>query len=162
MTVTPPGRDSGLRVVQRVVFPGDDLDVVPLYVETNPDRGAAELAAELTTEELTGFKPSSVEAGVGAVGDAQSIIRFGADVSAHPSEDAGPRRSAVISPDRRVSFGTYFNAFPASYWRRWTTVSVGDPAGPAGGRVNDRPVPLHRPGSLPPDRDDQRREPASR
>ena len=38
-----PARD--LRVLQRVVFPGDDLDVVPLYVETNPDRGAAELAA---------------------------------------------------------------------------------------------------------------------
>jgi galactofuranosylgalactofuranosylrhamnosyl-N-acetylglucosaminyl-diphospho-decaprenol beta-1,5/1,6-galactofuranosyltransferase len=113
---------SGLRVVQRVVFPGDDLDVVPLYVETNPDRGAAELAAELTAQELTGFKPSSAEAGVGAVGDAQSIIRFGADVSAYPFEDAGPRRSAVISADRRVSFGTYFNAFPASYWRRWTTV----------------------------------------
>ena len=90
---------SGLRVVQRVVFPGDDLDVVPLYVETNPDRGAAELAAELTAQELTGFKPSSVEAGVGAVGDAQSIIRFGADVSAYPFEDAGPRRRAVL-PDQ--------------------------------------------------------------
>lgn len=23
----------------------------------------------------------------------------------------------------KVSFGTYFNAFPASYWRRWTTVT---------------------------------------
>ena len=113
---------TSLRVVQRVVFPGDDLDVIPLYVETNPDRGAAELAAELKTQELTGFKPSNVETGVGAVGDAQSIIRFGADVSASPFADAGPRRSAVINPDRRVSFGTYFNAFPASYWRRWTTV----------------------------------------
>jgi len=117
------GTDSSLRVVQRVVFPADDLDVVPLYVETNPDRGAAELAAELTAEELTGFKPATMEAGVGAVGDAQSVIRFGAGVSAHPLEGGGPRRSAVISPDRRVSFGTYFNAFPASYWRRWTTVS---------------------------------------
>ena len=26
----------------------------------------------------------------------------------------------VIEPGRRVTFGTYFNAFPASYWRRWT------------------------------------------
>jgi hypothetical protein len=43
------GTDGGLRVVQRVVFPGDDLDVIPLYVETNPERGAAELAAELAT-----------------------------------------------------------------------------------------------------------------
>jgi len=117
------GAGGGLRVVQRVVFPGDDLDVIPLYVETNPDRGAAELAAELATEELTGFKPNTVAAGVGAVGDAQSVIRFGADVSTYPFEDAGPRRSAVISGDRRVSFATYFNAFPASYWRRWTTVN---------------------------------------
>jgi galactofuranosylgalactofuranosylrhamnosyl-N-acetylglucosaminyl-diphospho-decaprenol beta-1,5/1,6-galactofuranosyltransferase len=117
------GAVSGVRVVQRVVFPADDLDVVPLYVEANPDRGAAELAAELTTQELTGFKPAAVEAGVGAVGDAQSVIRFGADASTYPFEDAGPRRSAVITEGRRVSFATYFNAFPASYWRRWTTVS---------------------------------------
>ena len=117
------GAGSGLRVVQRVVFPADDLDVIPLYVETNPERGAAELAAELATEALTGFKPGSVPAAVGAVGDAQSVIRFGADVAAYPFEDAGPRRSAVISADRRASFATYFNAFPASYWRRWTTVS---------------------------------------
>ena len=54
------GADGGLRVVQRVVFPGDDLDVIPLYVETNPERGAAELAAELATEALTGFKPGNV------------------------------------------------------------------------------------------------------
>ena len=39
-----------LRVVQRVVFPGADLDVVPLYAETNPDRGAAELHAEQVAE----------------------------------------------------------------------------------------------------------------
>jgi len=116
------GAGSGLRVVQRVVFPGDDLDVVPLYVETNPDRGAAELAAELTSQELTGFRPATTEVGVGAVGDAQSVIRFGADVPAYPFEDAGPRRSAVISEGRRASFATYFNAFPASYWRRWVTV----------------------------------------
>ncbi len=44
------------RVLQRVVFPGDDLDVVPLYVETNMERGASELAAEMAAEELTGRK----------------------------------------------------------------------------------------------------------
>ena len=59
MTVTstaasPDGR--AMRVLQRVVFPGEDLDVVPLYVETNSERGAAELAAELATEALTGSK----------------------------------------------------------------------------------------------------------
>ena len=34
-------RARELRVLQRVVFPDDELDVVPLFVETNPDRGAA-------------------------------------------------------------------------------------------------------------------------
>src|SRR5260370_14280827 len=117
---------QGLRVLQRVVFPADDFDVVPLYVETNVDRGAGELAAEVQALALTGSRTLAGNLQVtssAAVGDAQSSIRFGADVPAHLIEDAGPRRSAVISPGRRVSFGTYFNAFPASYWRRWTTVS---------------------------------------
>jgi galactofuranosylgalactofuranosylrhamnosyl-N-acetylglucosaminyl-diphospho-decaprenol beta-1,5/1,6-galactofuranosyltransferase len=116
---------STLRVLQRVVFPGADLDVVPLYVETNMDRGAAELAAELATEALTGRKavtPPAMPIGNAAVGEAQSVIRFGADVPAYPYEDAGLRRSAFITGGRRVSFATYFNAFPASYWKRWTTV----------------------------------------
>ncbi|WIG19019.1 glycosyltransferase [Kocuria rosea] len=37
-------------------------------------------------------------------------------------EDVIDRRSTVIRAGNRVSFATYFNAFPASYWRRWTTV----------------------------------------
>ena len=116
--------DSGLRVLQRVIFPGEDLDVVPLYVETNMERGAAELAAEVATEALTGTKASAITVPVAnaAVGEAQSSIRFGDDVRPYLAEDAGPRRSALISEGRRVSFATYFNAFPASYWRRWTTV----------------------------------------
>lgn len=113
------------RVLQRVVFPGDDLDVVPLYVETKMDRGAAELEAEMAAEELTGRKVTGGTAtGSAAVGEAQSSIRFGADVPAHLVEEAGPRRSALITDGCRVSFATYFNAFPASYWRRWTTVDA--------------------------------------
>jgi galactofuranosylgalactofuranosylrhamnosyl-N-acetylglucosaminyl-diphospho-decaprenol beta-1,5/1,6-galactofuranosyltransferase len=116
----------GPRVLQRVVFPTEDFDVVPLYVETNIDRGAAELSVEMQALALTGRRKNAANlpvASAAAVGEAQSSIRFGADVPAHLLEEVGPRRSAVISPDRRVSFGTYFNAFPASYWRRWTTVS---------------------------------------
>jgi galactofuranosylgalactofuranosylrhamnosyl-N-acetylglucosaminyl-diphospho-decaprenol beta-1,5/1,6-galactofuranosyltransferase len=106
------------------VFPGADLDVVPLYVETNMERGAAELAAEMATESMTGRKAATVPASaIGAAGEEQSVVRFGDDVPGYLLEEAGPRRSAVISAGRRVSFATYFNAFPASYWRRWTTVS---------------------------------------
>lgn len=119
----PP--ETVLRVLQRVVFPGNDLDIVPLYVETNPERGAGELAAELAMEAQTGRKATAVSAPVAsaAVGEAQHIIRFGPDVAAQIAEDTGTRRSAMISPDSRVSFATYINAFPASYWRRWTTVT---------------------------------------
>ena len=32
------------------------------------------------------------------------------------------RRRATVPAGRRVSFASYFNAFPASYWQHWTTV----------------------------------------
>lgn len=32
------------------------------------------------------------------------------------------RRHLEVPPSARVSFASYFNAFPASYWKRWTTV----------------------------------------
>jgi galactofuranosylgalactofuranosylrhamnosyl-N-acetylglucosaminyl-diphospho-decaprenol beta-1,5/1,6-galactofuranosyltransferase len=37
-------------------------------------------------------------------------------------EDFLSRQSTSVRSGERVSFGSYFNAFPASYWRRWTTV----------------------------------------
>jgi galactofuranosylgalactofuranosylrhamnosyl-N-acetylglucosaminyl-diphospho-decaprenol beta-1,5/1,6-galactofuranosyltransferase len=33
------------------------------------------------------------------------------------------RGSATVDSGREMSLATYFNAFPASYWRRWTTLS---------------------------------------
>ena len=33
------------------------------------------------------------------------------------------RRRITVPPGQRISFASYFNAFPASYWRRWTVVS---------------------------------------
>lgn len=117
---------SELRVLQRVVFPGDDLDVVPLYVETNMERGAAELASEMLTESLTKTRTITTTSPISnaAVGEAQSSIRFGVAQPAHLVGEVDPRRSAAITEGRRVSFATYFNAFPASYWRRWTIVDT--------------------------------------
>src|SRR3984893_14711137 len=34
---------------------------------------------------------------------------------------ANDRTSLQIAAESEVSFATYFNAFPASSWRRWTT-----------------------------------------
>src|SRR6202008_1188735 len=35
---------------------------------------------------------------------------------------ATSRTSLQIGAESEVSFATYFNAFPASYWRRWSTL----------------------------------------
>lgn len=40
----------------------------------------------------------------------------------HPEDILG-RHSALVQAGERLSFGSYFNAFAASYWRRWTVVS---------------------------------------
>jgi galactofuranosylgalactofuranosylrhamnosyl-N-acetylglucosaminyl-diphospho-decaprenol beta-1,5/1,6-galactofuranosyltransferase len=34
----------------------------------------------------------------------------------------GSRRSVTVPSSAKVSFAAYFNAFPASYWKRWTKV----------------------------------------
>ncbi len=87
------GRD--LRVLQRVVLPVDrDLDVLKLYVDGQIERGAAKVEAEAA--------PGRAEEGV--------------------RPDSASRRTVVVPVGRRVSFATYFNAFPAGYWRRWTNV----------------------------------------
>ena len=120
------GAGRNPRVLARVVFPGEELDVVPLYVETNPERGAAELAAELQAESRGEQPPAApaVIAPAAVTGEVQAVIQFGARLAAYPAEEVAPRRSAAITEGRRVSFATYFNAFPASYWRRWTTVDA--------------------------------------
>ena len=85
------GAGKTLRTLQRVVFPGEDLDVFPLYVETNTERGASELAAEVAASSMTGRNATSVPIATGAVGEAQSSIRFGDDVPGHLLEEVGPR-----------------------------------------------------------------------
>jgi galactofuranosylgalactofuranosylrhamnosyl-N-acetylglucosaminyl-diphospho-decaprenol beta-1,5/1,6-galactofuranosyltransferase len=94
-----PRADVPLRTLQRVVLPvSRDLDVLPLYIDGRMVRGAEALAAETAVRAAPGFP----EAG-GRV------------------DEAG-RRTVVVPVGGRVSFATYFNAFPAGYWRRWTHV----------------------------------------
>nr|WP_206697533.1 glycosyltransferase [Microbacterium aquimaris] len=42
--------------------------------------------------------------------------------AALPRFEVLSRRSLRLTPGTRSSFATYFNAFPASYWRHWTSV----------------------------------------
>jgi galactofuranosylgalactofuranosylrhamnosyl-N-acetylglucosaminyl-diphospho-decaprenol beta-1,5/1,6-galactofuranosyltransferase len=97
-TAAPAAAATASRVLQNVVLPQDrDADVLPLYVELG----------------LPG--PSTPPTG-----------RQGAAVpqlqqEQHP-ENVLDRRQLLVPAGTRASFATYFNAFPASYWRRWTVV----------------------------------------
>jgi galactofuranosylgalactofuranosylrhamnosyl-N-acetylglucosaminyl-diphospho-decaprenol beta-1,5/1,6-galactofuranosyltransferase len=116
--------EQGVRVLQRVVFPTQgNLDVVSLYVETKLDQGPVLDALDL--EELAGDKKNDDTQSVitsAVPGEAQSAVRFGIEGQAVSTGDIAGRRSAIVSAGRRVSLGAYFNAFPASYWRRWSVL----------------------------------------
>ena len=97
------------RPIQRVILPSaDQTDTIPLYVDAGPASGIRlrendELARapKLPEDKLQMFSSGSRQA------------RF---------EDLLSRQSMRIRSGEQISFGTYFNAFPASYWRRWTAV----------------------------------------
>ncbi|XAS65849.1 glycosyltransferase [Pseudarthrobacter sp. So.54] len=100
---------SSWSALQRVILPSaDQTDTIPLYVDAGPASGIRlrendELARtpKLPEDKLQMFSSGSRQA------------RF---------EDLLSRRSMRVRSGEQLSFGTYFNAFPASYWRRWTSV----------------------------------------
>lgn len=102
--ITPLNTSKGnpdrpaLREVARVRFPSQDgIDAALLYVD-----------APRVSE--------PVETGVEA-----PVVGGPAD-EVHP-DDYLSDRSLRVHPGQRVSLGSYFNAFPASYWKWWTTVT---------------------------------------
>jgi galactofuranosylgalactofuranosylrhamnosyl-N-acetylglucosaminyl-diphospho-decaprenol beta-1,5/1,6-galactofuranosyltransferase len=104
---TSPSTDTSdelqTTVLQRLVLPPDaDFDTLPLYVEGGVALPGPELPPGTRSELADLAKPATVE-------------------PIHPDLVLG-RRSMRIPAGTRVSFATYFNAFPASYWRRWTFV----------------------------------------
>jgi galactofuranosylgalactofuranosylrhamnosyl-N-acetylglucosaminyl-diphospho-decaprenol beta-1,5/1,6-galactofuranosyltransferase len=102
--------DTVRRVLQRFVLPADrDLDVVPLYVDTE----GVMLDAD---KEMIGTNKGAQKVNKAA---ARQAISSGTTL--HPDSILDRRRLRVES-SQRLSFGTYFNGFPASYWRRWTVV----------------------------------------
>ncbi|MGZ4635399.1 glycosyltransferase [Oryzihumus sp.] len=90
---------ADLRVVARVVLPTEgDLDVLPLYVD------GEHVPVPVETEHgTTVLAPTSS--------------------TQQPDQVLG-RYSYRVGPGERTSFATYFNAFPAAYWRRWTVVET--------------------------------------
>jgi galactofuranosylgalactofuranosylrhamnosyl-N-acetylglucosaminyl-diphospho-decaprenol beta-1,5/1,6-galactofuranosyltransferase len=107
---TRTGGETVRRVLQRFVLPADrDLDVVPLYVDTE----GVQLDAD---KEMIGTNKSAQKVNKAA---ARQAISSG--TALHPDSILDRRRLRVES-SQRISLGTYFNGFPAGYWRRWTVV----------------------------------------
>jgi galactofuranosylgalactofuranosylrhamnosyl-N-acetylglucosaminyl-diphospho-decaprenol beta-1,5/1,6-galactofuranosyltransferase len=99
-----------LRVVQRTIFPIDrDLDVLPLYLDTQ--QSVAGARAETTEDSgARSALPSTSAAARTVVVESQ-----------HP-EHLLDRGRFTVPAGTRASLATYFNALPASYWRRYTEV----------------------------------------
>jgi galactofuranosylgalactofuranosylrhamnosyl-N-acetylglucosaminyl-diphospho-decaprenol beta-1,5/1,6-galactofuranosyltransferase len=88
------------RTLHRVVFPHNpDIDILPLYWD--PDQ-------------------ASFAAPQGEERDEPTIH---VSVGTHNLDLLLDRRRFVVEAGTRASTATYFNAFPASYWRRWTSVT---------------------------------------
>ena len=109
---TGPKTDSTTvrKVLQRFVLPTDrDLDVVPLYVDTEP----AVLDADKGS-----IGASRVAKNMNRAALRQSIST---GTALHPDAILDRHRLRIDNSER-ISAGTYFNGFAASYWRRWTIV----------------------------------------
>lgn len=104
---TPVDDQKAWQVLQRVILPEQtQMDTVPLYMDTGNAAGV-QLPTSGIGNSMREDKPS------------QPVASPSKEVHV---EDFLSRYSTAVRAGERVSFGTYFNAFPASYWRRWTTV----------------------------------------
>ncbi|MEJ3651991.1 glycosyltransferase [Actinomycetes bacterium KLBMP 9759] len=103
---TPVEEPAASSLLQRVILPrtGDPMSVRSLYMD------------ERTGIRLTVMPPAPgvpVEKVVNLSGSSIGARRL----------HATSRTSAEVREASEVSFGAYFNAFPASYWRRWSALT---------------------------------------
>lgn len=107
-----PAPSTVTRLLQRQIMPVDrELDAIALYVdpeEPKLDAGKYEIGGSKAAKDLNNAAIRQSTATGRAVGVDQLLSRTAIRI---PAGD-------------KLSFGTYFNAFPASYWRRWTVVSA--------------------------------------
>jgi len=98
------------RLLQRQILPLDrDFEVFALYVDPHDadlDEDKYVVGGTRAAKELNNTKIRQ------GAGDAEQI---------RPDQIVD-RTRLRMDAGQRLSFGAYFNAFPASYWRRWTIV----------------------------------------
>ena len=118
MTTTTPRpwarRADVRRVLQRQIMPADrDTDVLSAVRQSRPGRGSMPTS---TTSAVT-RRPREPN---------KASIRQSTSTGRPVHPDHIESRTALRIPlGGKLSFGTYFNAFPASYWRRWSVVNDG-------------------------------------
>lgn len=98
---------DGMRVVHRTILrPDQELDIRPLYIG-----GVASFAVDADAgsedDELPDSTPTSYDETPDNVEDISGYGKVTSD-------------GATVRAEKRITLGTYFNAFPAAYWRRWT------------------------------------------
>lgn len=104
----PPAEPVGWHLAAHVVFPDvHEPDILPLYVEYGARAPRIDDAYDRWERGWGEYK------GIEATEHRDTENRIG---------DVTSRRSIRVRAGERLSLATYFNAFPVSYWRRWTDV----------------------------------------
>lgn len=100
-------------LLQRQIMPaGRDTDVIKLYVDPDP--------ASLDADK---YEIGHTRAAAEANAISQRMQNAARGLSKIHPDQIESRTAFRVEQGESVSFGTYFNAFPASYWRRHTVVS---------------------------------------
>jgi galactofuranosylgalactofuranosylrhamnosyl-N-acetylglucosaminyl-diphospho-decaprenol beta-1,5/1,6-galactofuranosyltransferase len=118
-TASPPvdtvedSAPTSFRVVHRTILrPDQEIDIRPLYVGgVSGFGGAAEGKESKGTSGGVGANASYFDKTADEGEAMQALGGFGKITE----------EGAVVFAERRLTFGTYFNSFPASYWRRWVS-----------------------------------------
>jgi len=110
MAAAGEGAPVELDLLQRVILPSEhDPDIVPLYVDADYWTSIP-VAPEKRRRSPLRVVDSDTHNAVVRLSDMGIISAIKGD------------RGFQVPHRRKVSFGTYFNAFPASYWRASTTL----------------------------------------
>ncbi|MFW0154431.1 glycosyltransferase [Rothia sp. P6271] len=106
-----------MKTLQRVIFPErDQTDTIPLYVDSG-------IATGVQLSHVSGALTSNDSLDTVKTTERTDSAHLGSQVSETQIEDFIGRGSTLIRSGTRLSFATYFNAFPASYWKRWTPLT---------------------------------------
>ena len=108
---------KGRRIVHRLTFPADgDPMALPLYVDTRMAVSNPQATHAASREER---EPISRRSKQQQPTSGPTML-----ANARTSISKVERHSIFIAARSTVSFATYFNAFPAAYWRQWTDVQT--------------------------------------